>query len=250
MPVLYKTKKNINNNNNNNNNNNKELNKYLTPKKILYEIYTTAHKLINFFNINKIQYILAQGTLLGVVKYNNLLPWDIDFDILIFDENIIKDIKFIKLMKQLKLNILKRNDSLIYQLCKKTFNYTKKNNIIKKCKLPTYDICILKQNSMGNFYIPNSNKYKNKIFLNYFKYDELFPLKHKKLGSLTVNIPNKYDLLLNKQYKNYKNMIVLIFENVGENEDVNFLEKPYIVNKNTKEFNYFNDKGIKLRIKI
>jgi len=126
--------------------------KYITPEHIFYRLDEISTKLIKFLNTNNIMYFLNQGSLIGSIKYNNLLYWDIDFDICIFDENIFSNKKFVKnFINKEKLNVKKRKDSLVYQLCEEKYVYD-------KCKLPTFDLSILKLDKKGNYYIPINNK--------------------------------------------------------------------------------------------
>ena len=46
---------------------------------------------INILNNNKIQYWLCHGTLLGIIRDNELIPWDHDIDIAVWDSNNLKD---------------------------------------------------------------------------------------------------------------------------------------------------------------
>ena len=191
-----------------------------------------------FLNKNKIIYFLAQGTLLGVAKYNNLLYWDIDFDICIFDEYLFNNELFINFLKKEKLLIKKRKDSLVYQLCKTKYEFD-------KCKLPTFDICILKINKEGDFNIPVLKNYKINTnyydrFYNNYKYTDIFPLIETNLKNLKVFIPNNYKKILELQYKNYNNNIVLIFEN--KNNKLHFLgDKIKKYKKKTKEYEILNN---------
>ncbi len=45
---------------------------------------------INILNNNKIQYWLCHGTLLGIIRDNELIPWDHDIDIAVWDSNNLK----------------------------------------------------------------------------------------------------------------------------------------------------------------
>ena len=51
---------------------------------------------INIFNKLKINYWVCQGTLLGIIRNQSLIPWDPDIDLAIlekdFDESLIKKI--------------------------------------------------------------------------------------------------------------------------------------------------------------
>lgn len=55
-------------------------------------------EVINILNKNKIHYWLCHGTLLGIVRDGELIPWDHDIDIALWYDNSLKK-NFIKLMK-------------------------------------------------------------------------------------------------------------------------------------------------------
>lgn len=212
--------------------------KYITPKYIFYRLDEISTKLIKFLNTNNIMYFLNQGSLIGSVKYNNLLYWDIDFDICIFDENIISNQKFIKnFINKEKLKLKKRKDSLVYQLCEEKYVYD-------KCKLPTFDLCILKLDNKGNYYTPINKKLNKNTdyydrFINNYKHKDIFPLKKTKFKDFYSYIPNNYNKILESQYKNYKENIVFIFDN--RNNEINFLlSKTKKYKKNTKIYELFN----------
>ena len=62
---------------------------------------------INIFNKLKINYWVCQGTLLGIIRNQSLIPWDPDIDLAIlekdFDESLIKKImkKMVSLEKKI-----------------------------------------------------------------------------------------------------------------------------------------------------
>ena len=75
---------------------------------------------IKIFNKFKINYWVCQGTLLGIIRDQSLIPWDPDIDFAIleknFDEKLIK--RIMKKMVLLKKKIFK-NDNLFTFLKKK-----------------------------------------------------------------------------------------------------------------------------------
>ena len=62
------------------------------------EIDKNFLEIINLLNSNKIDYWLCHGTLLGIIRDKDLIPWDHDIDIAVWKEKGLKD-KFKKLMK-------------------------------------------------------------------------------------------------------------------------------------------------------
>ncbi len=53
---------------------------------------------IKLLNLNKINYWLCHGTLLGIIRDNELIPWDHDIDIAVWHDKSLRE-KFINLMK-------------------------------------------------------------------------------------------------------------------------------------------------------
>jgi len=74
-------------------------------------------EIINILNSNNIQYWLCHGTLLGIIRDDELIPWDHDIDIAVwYNKNLKK--KFIDLMKEnnfkLKIKYLVEDDLLTF----------------------------------------------------------------------------------------------------------------------------------------
>lgn len=216
---------------------NEELDRLLTPKDILEEIRDIGLKLIRLLNKHKITYFLTLGTLLGVVRYQNLMPWESDFDINIFDETFIFSSCFKKFLKQVKITTHKRKDSLVYNLCKNKIIY-KSNNFVR-CRMPSFDICILNIDKNGNYEIKN-NKKNN--YIDNFLYKDIFPLKKTKLMDVEVLIPNKSKKILELMYPDYQNTIVIDNIITKNNKNKNILQKieRQIFIKGDEGFKYLN----------
>ena len=59
---------------------------------------------VNILNKNKIKYWICHGTLLGIIRDNQLIPWDHDIDIAVWSSNNLKNkIKKIMLSKKFTL---------------------------------------------------------------------------------------------------------------------------------------------------
>lgn len=56
-------------------------------------------EVIYLLNTSKINYWLCQGTLLGIIRDNELIPWDHDIDIAVWKQKGLKE-KFKKIMKE------------------------------------------------------------------------------------------------------------------------------------------------------
>ena len=55
-------------------------------------------EVIRLLNVNKIEYWICHGTLLGIIRDNELIPWDHDIDIAVWQDKSLKK-KFINLMR-------------------------------------------------------------------------------------------------------------------------------------------------------
>ena len=59
---------------------------------------------VNILNKNKIKYWICHGTLLGIIRDNQLIPWDHDIDIAVWNSDNLKNkIKKIMLSKKFTL---------------------------------------------------------------------------------------------------------------------------------------------------
>ena len=56
-------------------------------------------EVIRLLNINKIEYWICHGTLLGIIRDNELIPWDHDIDIAVWQNKSLKK-RFINLMRE------------------------------------------------------------------------------------------------------------------------------------------------------
>ena len=48
-------------------------------------------EIINILNKNKIKYWICHGTLLGIIRDNQLIPWDHDIDIAVWSETTSRE---------------------------------------------------------------------------------------------------------------------------------------------------------------
>ncbi len=47
-------------------------------------------EVIRLLNVNKIEYWICHGTLLGIIRDNELIPWDHDIDIAVWQDKSLK----------------------------------------------------------------------------------------------------------------------------------------------------------------
>ena len=66
-------------------------------------------EIINLLKKNNISYWLCHGTLLGIVRDKNLIPWDHDIDIAVWYKKNLKK-RFLQ-QQQMRLNALQMNQN-------------------------------------------------------------------------------------------------------------------------------------------
>lgn len=59
-------------------------------------LFEMACNIIDIFEKNEIHYMIAYGTLLGAVRHNGFVPWDDDFDLMVFDEDYDRAVDVLK----------------------------------------------------------------------------------------------------------------------------------------------------------
>lgn len=64
--------------------------KEIELKKFQKEYIRYLKVLIDFFEANDIKYSLAYGTLLGAIREHDMIPWDTDIDLWLFEDEMLK----------------------------------------------------------------------------------------------------------------------------------------------------------------
>jgi len=65
-------------------------------EKLHERLFEMGSIVIDIFENNNINYMLAYGTLLGAVRHGGFIPWDDDFDLMVFDEDYDKAVSVLK----------------------------------------------------------------------------------------------------------------------------------------------------------
>lgn len=160
------------------------------------EITTSDKFEINMFleiltiklNNNNITYWIIGGTLLGSVRHGELIPWDDDADIGIFDCDLNR-----------LLDLNKEFNKLGYEIVPfwKIYKFRKIGTTY-----PFIDVfCYYIQDTK---YVMNDIELQQKWPNEYYYHDELFPLKSYQFGLIYVNGPNYPLAYLNRMYPKWE----------------------------------------------
>jgi len=182
-------------------------------------------EIIKILNDNNIKYWVCHGTLLGIIRDNNLIPWDHDIDIALWSKNISKE-KITEIMLSNNFKLLKK----YYEDASLTF----KKNEGKRIDINFYKISKEKNNNKpiayADFCIPKnfffrlldalsmSKKYEGKfkyfiksfsIFERFFEKLKIYLIK-KKLFYGYALITQPLELLSEFKEFNYKGVILTV----------------------------------------
>lgn len=161
--------------------------------KILEEIYLCIKYVTEFLTKNNIQYCIMDGTLLGSVRHNGIIPWDGDFDIMIFKDGYDKLLTLIHLFNNDHFDIIHITPGF-----KIFYN-----------KQPYGELFVYDLNTQNNKYMmayPYVNNkptfYTGYIYYNWQLYnkEDIFPLKKIYFENFYVYSPNNINNILRQTY--------------------------------------------------
>lgn len=143
------------------------------------------------------------GTLLGACRHGHILPWDDDGDVAVTVNGFKKISQQINLFKEQDFDII---------------NYFCGYKIFKNEKV-VCDIFVVDKKKKTNKlvysgpYVNGRSTFITNVYffpLIKFEIDDIFPLSKMKFGSIEINCPNKYEIILINNYsQNVLNEIIL-----------------------------------------
>jgi len=171
------------------------------------EIYSYLKIILNCFTKSNIPFWIIGGTTLGSVRHGEMIPWDDDADIGVFEKDMEKVLSINKVINNFGYEIVPHW---------RIFKFRKIGQ-----EYPFVDIfCYFEDN--GTYYMNHielRNMWKNE----YYKYDELFPLKLYKFGNLNLPGPNYPVDYLDRMYPKWQYMAYITYDHKNmenKNEEI------------------------------
>jgi len=157
------------------------------PKYVHTELYVLMAKLEKILKRENIKYIISCGTLLGAVREGEIIDWDDDIDLVIFED----EDKLEKLKEPLK---------------KLGYEMEKKDGIWRFDQYPDLYpyVDIFVGTVIDGKLVYKDEKQRNFYKHEYYYLDEIFPLKKYRLGPLILDGPRDPYPYLSRAYGDWK----------------------------------------------
>ncbi len=101
-------------------------------KKAQKKLLNMALTIRDIFKRNNIQYTIMFGSLLGAIRHNGFIPWDLDFDFAVIDEDYEDAVKHLE--ENLPCNLVLVNSDVDEKYCASWIKVADKNSIIHSTK--------------------------------------------------------------------------------------------------------------------
>lgn len=198
---------------------NKEKKEVLSYLKILSKCLTN----------NKIPFWIIGGTTLGSVRHGDMIPWDDDIDIGVLEKDMDQILEMNKVFNNYGYEIAPH---------KRIYRFRKKGQIF-----PFVDIfCYFKSN---NKYLMNHIELRNIWPNEYYKNNELFPLKLYKFGNFMLPGPNYPLDYLDRSYPRWQ----YIAQNTYDHKKEEHIDEKMDLNQKNPEHELKPQKIIKINKK-
>lgn len=190
------------------------------PGHVIKKLYQLMYDFDKLAYKCHIQYWVASGTLLGVMRHKGIIPWDDDLDVCISKEyiKVINSKKFIDLLK-----------GCGYKLTKTFYGY-KIGYMDSNIEWISLDVFVMKNDD--NVWSYNSKKARDIWSKEYIYKKELFPLQRMKFGSFLVTAPADPKKVLNRWFPEWNKKAYQTYDHKKDEPLDPIIEIQ--LNKNTK----------------
>ena len=165
-------------------------------------LYKMLQDVTNILDECNISYCVDGGTMLGVARYNKIIPHDDDVDIGVLPHDYLKILK--NQQKFIDAGYSVQNDITIFKVFIPNQWVEFNNKIIGT---PTLDF--FRYSLHGSYYTLHDLSLRKRWIMAKHHKTDLFPLKKVKFGNLIVNCPKNPNGYLDGTYPDWRNKIVV-----------------------------------------
>ena len=209
-----------------------------TSKKTAIELLKETVTFLDEFGVD---YFIISGTLLGLIRHNDFIPWDDDIDLIVDSSCIIEKLPEIMSKYDHKINFIK--NGYIIKTC-----FPDRDKNLDYLKWTKY---LLKPDKL--YYWPFIDLFfyeKKKDYIHFFnkKWDinDFFPLKKVLFNNILVSIPNKPHIFLSSNYGS-DFMTKLVSSSWNHKNEVGIYKKFTCTMKEYQEYKIFS-KGVDVKL--